>query len=147
LPGPRGVLGVTFDIHSLYYSSLAVITGFQAVAFWSFAKLYIIHEGLAEPSPLFRRFMGIATLESGLCCGSALILAGVLLGVFALQHWSVTNYGTLAPSEVMRIVIPSGVAVLLGTQVMFSGFFASVLEIRRTRPLLQSSGPEILQRV
>src|SRR5262249_46731876 len=47
LPGPRTIKGVSFDVHSLLYASLAVTTGFQLMQFWIFAKVYRTREGVA----------------------------------------------------------------------------------------------------
>lgn len=136
LPGPRRLGGITFDIHSLYFSSLSVVIGFEAVMFWVLSKLYSIREGFVAPSQLFQRVMRIVTIEAGLISGSGLVFAGLCLALFAVGDWGMAGYGSLAPSEMMRVVIPSGVAILLGTQTMFSGFFASILEVRSARPAL-----------
>ncbi len=142
LPASRTVGGVTLDIHSLYYSSLAVVTGFQAVLFWIFSKIYVVREGFIVPSRRFRAVMNAATLEAGLLGGLALILVGVCMALLAFHSWSVERFGPLSPSDEMRLIIPSGVALLLGMQVMFAGFFASILEVRSGRALTNLSGAE-----
>jgi hypothetical protein len=86
--------------------------------------------------------MNAATLEAGLLGGLALMLVGICLAVFAFHSWSAERFGPLSPSEEMRLIIPSGVALLLGMQVMFAGFFASVLEVRSSRVLPNSSYQE-----
>src|SRR5215216_2437240 len=40
LPATRYVGGIAFDIHTLFYSALALVTGFQLISFWIFAKVY-----------------------------------------------------------------------------------------------------------
>ena len=39
------VAGVTLDIHTLFYASLAVVVGFHSMLFWVFAKMYGMREG------------------------------------------------------------------------------------------------------
>ena len=133
LPGPRRVSGVTFDIHTLLYASLAVSVGYQAIQFWTFAKLYGMREGFIPPDPAFRRYMGIATLERGLIAGLFLLILGLGMGIAAVSAWDLSRFGPLSPSATMRLVIPSATAILLAFQTAYGSFFLSVLEIRSTR--------------
>jgi glycosyltransferase involved in cell wall biosynthesis len=131
LPAARIVGGITFDVHTLFYASLAVDVGSQLVLLWTFIQLYVAREALMDPPAWFRSLVNLATFEIGLITGAVLVLFGVGLGIFALQFWEAQQFGPLSTSQAMRIVIPSGTAVLLGLQVMYGAFFISVLEIRR----------------
>ena len=137
LPGPRRVSGITFDIHTLLYASLAISVGYQAIQFWTFAKLYGMREGFIPPDPVFRRYMGIATLERGLIAGLFLLILGLGIGIAAVSAWDVSKFGALSPSATMRLVIPSATAILLAFQTAYGSFFLSVLEIRSTRNTAQ----------
>ena len=139
LPGPRRVSGITFDIHTLLYASLAISVGYQAIQFWTFAKLYGMREGIVPPDPSFRRFMGIATLERGLIAGLFLLVLGLGIGIAAVSAWDVSKFGELSPSATMRLVIPSATAIMLAFQTAYGAFFLSVLEIRASR----SEKPEV----
>lgn len=134
LPGPRQIGGVTFDIHTLLYASLAVTVGYQAIQFWMFAKLYGMREGIVPPDPTFGRLMGVATLERGLIAGLLLLIVGLGMGIAAVSVWDTSQFGELAPRSTMRLVIPSATAILLAFQTAYGAFFLSVLEIRATRP-------------
>lgn len=134
LPHSRHVGGVTLDIHTLFYASLAVVVGFHSVLFWMFAHLYGMREGLVpSDDPRFRGLMRWVTLEYGLIAGGVLLLIGLALGVLALSAWGNAAFGNLSPEAVMRLVIPSGTAILLAFQIAYGAFFLSVLEIRRGR--------------
>jgi glycosyltransferase involved in cell wall biosynthesis len=133
LPAPRMVGGVTFDIHTLFYASLAVVVGFHSALFYIFARLYGMREGLAPREERFLRMTGAVTLESGLLAGLILLLVGVGLAVVALSAWSQTAFGVLSPEAAMRLVIPSGTCILLAFQTAYGAFFLSVLEIRSHR--------------
>jgi glycosyltransferase involved in cell wall biosynthesis len=136
LPGPRTIKGVSFDVHSLLYASLAVTTGFQLMQFWIFAKVYRTREGVAPWDNRFASVISLVTLEVGLITGLVLLLLGIGLGIYALASWNVAGLGALRPTETMRLVIPSATSILLGLQVIYGAFFLSVLEIRAPRPAL-----------
>lgn len=133
LPAPRLVAGVTLDIHTLFYASLAVVVGFHSMLFWVFAKLYGMREGLVPADPRFLRMIQAVTLEIGLIAGAVLLLFGLGLGILAVTAWGHAAFGVLSPESVMRLVIPSGTAVLLAFQIAYGAFFLSVLEIRASR--------------
>jgi glycosyltransferase involved in cell wall biosynthesis len=133
LPQPRKVDGVTFDIHTLFYASLAVVIGFQSMAFWVFVKIYGAREGIVPPDPWFRSVVSIFTLEAGLIAAATLLVLGIGLGIYAVSSWSAEHFGQLSATEAMRFVIPSGTAILLAFQTASSAFFISVLEIRASR--------------
>jgi len=133
LPQPRQVGGIIVDIHTLFYASLAVVVGFQSILFWVFAKIYGAREGIVAPDPTFCSMVGVLTLEAGLIAATVLLIIGLALGVYAVG-WSVASgFGPISPTEVMRLVIPSGTAIILGFQIAYGAFFISVLEIRATR--------------
>ena len=133
LPHPRRVGGIIVDIHTLFYASLAVVVGYQSALFWVFTKIYGVREGIIPPDPVFHSMVDVFTLEIGLITGAVLLAIGLALGFYAVE-WSVASgFGPISPTEVMRLVIPSGTAILLAFQTAYSAFFISVLEIRATR--------------
>jgi hypothetical protein len=133
LPGPRVIGGLSLDVHTLLYASLAVTIGAQSMQFWAFAKVYRVREGLVPRDPKFDSLTGIATLKAGLITALVLFLVGVGLGIYALKSWEIAGLGALRPTETMRLVIPSATAILLAFQIAYGAFFLSVLEIRTTR--------------
>jgi glycosyltransferase involved in cell wall biosynthesis len=134
LAGPRTVGSVTFDIHTIYYASLAVVLGFQSILFWICAKFYGMREGIVPPNdPWFLGFMRIATLEASLIAAALLLLCGLALGVTAVSLWGYAGFQALSPEQMMRLVIPSGTAILLGFQLAYAAFFLNVLGIRADR--------------
>ena len=133
LPHPRQIGSVTLDIHTLLYATIFAVVGFQSMQFWVFAKIYGMREGIVPPDLWFRTITNILTLELGLIVGGGLILVGLALAAYAISGWGGGGFGSLSPETGMRIAIPSGMAILLGFQVAYGGFFISVLEIRATR--------------
>ena len=133
VPAPVRVFGLMLDIHTLFYASLAVVVGFHSMLFAVFAKLYGIRAGLVPPDPAFLASVRRLTLERGLILGLLLLLLGLGLGVAAVSSWGSTAFGVLPPTTAMRLVIPSGTAILLAFQIGYGAFFLSVLELRSRR--------------
>lgn len=133
LPAPRQVLGVVLDVHTLVYAGAATLIGFQAVAFAAFSKVFAIQEGLLPPDPRLDRLFRYITLETGLVAGAVLVLLGFVGAGASVAYWSAQSFGNLDPTRVLRAVVPSAVAIALGTQVVFSSFFLSVLGLRVRR--------------
>ncbi len=131
LPEPRRVGTVVFDVHTLLYAAIAVLLGFQAIAFAVFTKLFAISEGLHPPDALLDRLFQYITLEVGLVAGALLAVGGLLISVYAVHFWGTQNYGPLDMSHTFRLVIPGALFLILGVQGIFSSFFLSVLGMRR----------------
>jgi glycosyltransferase involved in cell wall biosynthesis len=142
LPQPRRVGGIIVDIHTLFYASIAVVVGFQYILFWVFTKIYGAREGIVAPDPRFKSIVGVCTLEVGLITAGVLLLLGLALGLYAVEWSAAAGFGPIDPTEVMRLVIPSGTSILLAFQTASSSFFISVLEIRATR-VVETTDAEI----
>jgi glycosyltransferase involved in cell wall biosynthesis len=74
LPGPLVVHGIGFDVHSLLYAFVAILLGFQFVAFAMFSKVFAITEGLLPEDPRLNRAFRWIKLETGLAVGALLVL-------------------------------------------------------------------------
>ena len=123
--------GVTFDAHTLLFSSLAIMMGYQSILFAICTKTFAINEGLLPKDPRFDRFFNVIYLERGLAIGALAFLAGlILLGVAVLQ-WKSAHFGRLDYAVTMRWVIPGATLTALGFQTVLSSFFVSVLGMKR----------------
>jgi glycosyltransferase involved in cell wall biosynthesis len=131
LPGPRVVGLVTFDYDTLLFGAMAILVGFQSINFAAFSKLFATSEGLLPDDPLMNRLYRYITLEVGLVLGAILILAGASMWIFGLSYWHSHQFGPLDPEKTLRIVIPGFVSLILGTQIILSSFFLSVLGMGR----------------
>jgi glycosyltransferase involved in cell wall biosynthesis len=125
LTGPR--------VHSLLYSAIAIIIGFQIVSFGVFTKAFAISEGLLPEDRRFKNIAKYANLEAGLIFGCVLLLLGIGGSIYSLRIWEATFFGPLDPAMSMRVVIPSVTSLALGVQIIFSSFFLSVLRLKRQR--------------
>jgi hypothetical protein len=129
---PRITLsGMTFDVHTLLFASLGIICGYQSILFAVFTKTFAISERLLPEDPKMNRFFELINLEKTLIAGAASMIVGLgLLGV-AVNQWRTRNFGELDYSQTMRWVIPGVMLTTLGFQTILSGFFVSILGMRR----------------
>ena len=80
-------------------------------------------------------YPGLALIALGLAVGGLLLLATGVLGTgYSLELWSQRGFGDLEPPRMLRMFIPSVVAVMLGCEVLLSSFFLSMLGLRVRRP-------------
>jgi glycosyltransferase involved in cell wall biosynthesis len=129
---PRTTLGgITFDVHTLLFASLAILCGYQAILFALFTKIFAISEGLLPEDPRMNRFFELVNLEKGLIASLITFLVGLALLTIAVNKWRLTRFGPLDYSEIMRLVIPGATLTALGFQTLLSSFFASILGMRR----------------
>jgi glycosyltransferase involved in cell wall biosynthesis len=130
LPEAR-IAGVRFDVHTLLFASLFIISGFQAIAFAVLAKLFAMTEGLLPPDRRVMRLVGIINLETGLALGLAVMLIGCGLLGAAVNQWRLAGFGDLDYSRTMRWVIPGVTLTTLGFQGILASFYASLLGMAR----------------
>jgi glycosyltransferase involved in cell wall biosynthesis len=130
LPG-LAIGGVTFDAHTLLFSSLAIMMGYQSVLFAICAKTFAINEGLLPKDPRVDRFFKVIYLERGLAIGVLAFLAGLILLGAAVVQWKSAHFGRLDYAVTMRWVIPGATLTALGFQTVLSSFFVSILGMKR----------------
>jgi glycosyltransferase involved in cell wall biosynthesis len=131
LPGSRRVGSVTFDVHTLLYAGVAILVGFQAVAFAIFSRLFAVREGLMPENPRLSAIGRFATLERGLLAGIALFSVGFALSVAAVVTWTERSFGVLNYPDTMRLVIPAALLIALGSQTIVVSFFFSMLSLEK----------------
>ena len=130
LPG-LAIHGINFDAHTLLFSSLAILLGYQSGLFAILAKTFAVNEGLLPEDRWFRQFFGVMNLERGLLLGAASFVAGIGLLVAAVRQWWLVGLGHLDYAHTMRWVIPGVTLAALGCQTVLSGFFVSILGLKR----------------
>ena len=118
---------VGLEAHTLLLASVAVLLGFQGVAFAFCARIYALNEGLLPEDQTLERMFRLFKLETGLAVGGALLLLGVVGAAWVAQGGA----GTIDPRETLLLAIPSATALCLGGQVVFTSFLLSFLGLRR----------------
>ena len=129
--GPVQVLGLGLDTNTLIYCGTAIVIGFQAIVFGVLTHVYGMQSGFLPKTSSIERYTQHGTLEKGLVLGIVLFLAGVGGSIYAILDWRAAHFGPLVYQEILRVVIPSAVAIVVGFQVMLAAFFLSVLCINR----------------
>jgi len=123
--------GATLDAHSLLFGTLAIILGYQAILFSLFTKIFAINDHLLPPDPRFSSFCSVLTLERGVGAALVLLLAGLAMLGISLAEWIEAGLGNLNYSQTMRLAIPGFALTAISIQTVFSGFFISILGLRK----------------
>ncbi len=131
--GPLDIGGIRLDIHALFYSAIAVIIGFQSVSFYALAQISAVHKGLLPASKRMQKFLDHFVIEKGLVLGLLLFLAGVVGLLVGVEQWGHSEFANIEPRQMMRIVIPSGLAATLGFNMILASFFMGVLQLPTRR--------------
>ena len=86
---------------------------------------------MAEPSTSSAiRLAEQGALERGLVGGLLVFVGGIALSVWAVLRWKSAHFGLLVYPDILRLVIPSAVAIIVGLQIVLGAFFLSVLLIK-----------------
>jgi hypothetical protein len=136
LAGPITIASVTFDYHTLLYSTAAILLGYQSILLFAFAKLMAVETGLHPFHTKFWFLERRTTLERCLVAGAVLMLVAVVFGVIAARKWELTGFGALQPATTIRLVICSVLFLLLGGQTLLAGFYFGLMNLvaeRRTQ--------------
>jgi len=124
---------INFDLHTLLFSSLFMMCGFQSILFALLSKTYAVESGLIGPDPRLKRFYSWTTLERGLLISGLAMSLGVFLLAHAVNEWRLSDFGALDYGSNMRWVIPGVTITALGAQLLLSSFFVSILGIQTKR--------------
>jgi glycosyltransferase involved in cell wall biosynthesis len=142
LTGPISVMSITFDYHTLMYSTSAIVLGYQSILLFIFAELMAVETGLHPLGSRFGFLQQRRTLERCMVIGVILMIAGVVLGIIAARQWSLVRFGSLRPALTIRFVICSVLFLLLGGQTLLAGFYFGLMNLvaeRRTRRVSSSA--------
>jgi len=122
MSGPIEIGRVNLDIHTMLFSGLFMVVGVQAISFGIFATRIADSHSLPKIVKYF-------SMEQGLMAGLLLLAMGGVGSCYSLVIWMDHAFGPLIPAEMMRILIPSITALILGMQLIFSSFFMSLLTL------------------
>jgi glycosyltransferase involved in cell wall biosynthesis len=129
---PRTTIhGVTFDVHTLLFASLAILVGYQSVQFAVFTKTFAISEGLLPADSRMMKLFERVNLERGLVVGALVMTSGIALLAATVYQWYAVHFGPLDYAYTMRWAIPGFTLTSLGLQTILGSFFLSILGLRR----------------
>ncbi|MEE4217355.1 MAG: glycosyltransferase family 2 protein [Xanthomonadales bacterium] len=125
--------GVGFGVHTMLFSSLAVVVGFQLIQFAYLSKLFAASAGLVPAKPWMARLGRSLSLERGLLISAVLMVLALVSAMAGFGLWADTSFGELDPARVMRLVIPSATLFSLGVQLFFGSFLMWFFQFDRSR--------------
>ena len=139
IPGPLHVMSITFDYHTLMYSTSAIVLGYQAILLFIFAKLMATESGLHPHSTRLSFLVQRRTLEWCIMIAITLVAVGMALGIMAARQWSLADFGSLRPDLTIRFVICSVLFLLLGGQTLLAGFYFGLMNLVAERRIRRTS--------
>ena len=109
-----------------------VSIGFNAILFAVLTRIYVLQAGIIPREPKYIKIFKHVNLEMGLVAGVIILLAGIIGFIISIIIWNHERFGRMDnPELTMRIVVPSVVAMSLGSQIILSSFFLSIMGIER----------------
>ncbi len=122
---------VTFDVHTLLFTSALVLIGFQFILFYGLTKVFTVENQLLPKSDKYDRLFKFINLEKGLIAGLLLVIGGVVLSLMAYNDWQQLGFGDITNTSVFRTVIPAVTLMLLGIQIILFSLFFSILGLKK----------------
>lgn len=120
---------VKFEINSMLFLATIILLGFNIATLGLYTNIYAIISGLVPPDERILRIVKSKSLEIGIVIGLLLLLLGSIGFLITLKNWVSNEFGELDSFLTIRTVIPSFIAMTIGTQIIFSSFFINVLKL------------------
>jgi glycosyltransferase involved in cell wall biosynthesis len=126
---PVVIFGVRFDVHSMLMATVMIVIGSQTILSFLLAYQHATAQGVLPSSARFQRFLAAKSLERAVVLGGVVFLFGLAGTVASAAVWASTRFGDLDVSVMMRLLVPSVTAMIVGVQLAAAGFLSSVLEL------------------
>ncbi len=131
ISGPISIGSVNFDVHTLLFTSVLALIGFQFILFYGLTKVYTVENDLLPKSKKYDRLFKFINLEKGLIIGFILVIVGIALSISAYTDWQAISFGNIENNSVFRSVIPAVTLMLLGVQIILFSLFFSILGLKK----------------
>lgn len=135
LAGPVRVVGIEFDLNTLFYAQAGIVVGFMAVSLGLMVRAFGVREGLLPGHIVADYIRRSPLMEVGGVIGIVLVALGLFLGVDLLSQWGGRDLSVGERGYFLRMVSVSSLLMTLGGVALLSslvmGFLA--LPLRRTR--------------
>jgi glycosyltransferase involved in cell wall biosynthesis len=127
---PLIVFGARLDVHSMLAALAAIVLGSQTVLAFLLSYQHATAQGVLPSSPRFDAFLRAKSLERAVLVGGVVFVLGLLGVVTSAWIWAQTSFGDLDVSRMMRLLLPSVAAMIVGAQLAGAGFLSSILELQ-----------------
>jgi hypothetical protein len=114
MTGQVEVMGIVFDIHTLFFAQASLLLGFLSVMIGLVIRMLGMREGLLGEKALLVKVRNSPVLEIGGALGVLMMTFGGVIGFQALNAWSGVNFGPLVQGELLRTVSLSSTFIMLG---------------------------------
>ena len=127
LPTDQTFGGVRFGVHSLLFSSAAILIGVQLSSFGLLASQFGAREQYWPESGWLRKVRRLFSIDNRCLAGGTMILLGIAGAIAAFSVWAGAGFSDMNPDALMRITIPSVLLAGVGLQVMLTSFLLELL--------------------
>ena len=130
LRGPVQLLPhINFDVHTFLLAAMFIIVGLQSISFAIIGRRFASRYGFIPKSEKFDKVLEGLTLERVILFALILIVAGIACLIWGLEQWADRDFGPLNTSRTLRVMIIAVTALVVGLQLMMSGFMSSMINI------------------
>jgi glycosyltransferase involved in cell wall biosynthesis len=126
--GAQRIGTVEFGVHTLLFAAGALLIGLQLTSFAVVARVFGIRENYWPSSIAIEQVQRWLTIDRGCIIGGLSLLGSVAIGLIAVSNWAGNNYGSMDPTALMRLAIPSVLLACTGMQIMFTSFLLGLLQ-------------------
>lgn len=128
IAGPTTLFGLKLDLNSYLVSIGFCIVGLQIILMSILARIFSSKHGILPKTKSISRFESFFTLERGIAVGLGLLVIAFSGLIVLFTKWTGSSFENFTTATSLRI---SGIFVLTlcsGIQLIFSSFFASLLQ-------------------
>jgi hypothetical protein len=121
---------VVLDISTFISACFLAVAGVQLVSFGAISRHYAGLSGFLPPTrgpsaAVFR----YATTDHLALAGFLIVMVGAAVFGYALHAWAARDFGPLPDPMIPRIVLIGVTLIVMGIQVVFTGFVLGILEV------------------
>jgi hypothetical protein len=124
---------IVLDINTFISACIFTIAGVQLVSFGAISRYYGAITGFLPQSVRSVALLRHATTDRLALGGALLGLIGIVTFGYALNAWALRDFGPLPDPAIPRMVLGGMTLVVIGIQVLFTGFVLGILEIPARR--------------
>ena len=123
---------VSLDIDTFIAACFAAITGVQLVSFGAISRSYAAISGFLPANTPAMALIRNATTERLALGGALLATLGAGAFGYAFTVWAQRDFGPLSEPMIPRMVLAGMTGIVIGMQVLFTGFVLGILGIPMT---------------
>lgn len=121
--------GAALDVHTMLYSMVLGHLGLQMVLFAGASSMHAVKIKAVPAMPCGLGWLERVSLENWLISAGAFFLSGLILAAWGVVFWAHSGFGSIDPSKLMRLTIPSASHLLAAGQLFSCGFLFEYLRL------------------